>query len=91
MRKRFLMIVGTALLIGLSACADNPDSAIIKNKDFDNLIEEAENTEESVNMEEMSQDVETQYNSYVTSIVDDNLKVTVDVDAQVDIPTTDQL
>ena len=91
MRKRFLMLVGTALLIGLSACADNPDSAIIKNKDFDNLIEEAENTEESVNMEEMSEDVETQYNSYVTSIVDDNLKVTVDVDAKVDIPTTDQL
>ncbi|MBQ9934767.1 MAG: hypothetical protein IJO70_02875 [Lachnospiraceae bacterium] len=91
MRKKHKLFIGLALILSLSGCADNPDDSIIQNKDFDNLIEEAENTEESVNMEEMSQDVETNYNTYETTITDDNLHVTVNVNAQVDIPATEQL
>ncbi|MBQ9934768.1 MAG: hypothetical protein IJO70_02880 [Lachnospiraceae bacterium] len=91
MKKRYVVIVGVAIILGLVGCADNPDDSIIQNKDFDNLIEEAENTEESVNMEEMSQDVEVNYDTYVTNITDENLHVTVNVDAKVDIPATDKL
>ena len=91
MSKKKLLIWGIAAMCLLVGCAENPDSAVIQNKDFDNLIEEAENTEESVNMEEMSQEVVVNYNTYETTIQDDNLHVKVEVNAQVDIPDTDQL
>lgn len=91
MSRRNKLFLGAVMMCMLAGCADNPESSVIQNKDFDNLIEEAENTEESVNMEEMSQEVEEKYNSYETTITDDNLHVTVTVDAQVDIPATEQL
>ena len=94
MKKKYGLIIGATMIIALTGCADNPDSAIIKNKDFDNLIEEAENTEnteESVNMEQMTQDVEEKYDTYVTTISDDNLHINVNVDARVEIPSTDKL
>lgn len=91
MRKKFGIILGMAMMLGLSGCADNPESSIIQNKDFDNMLEEAQDTEESVDMEDMSQDVEENYDTYVTSLSDDNLHVTVNVDAKVEIPVTDKL
>ncbi len=91
MNRRKKLLWGIAMMCLLAGCAENPDASIIQNKDFDNLIEEAENTEESVNMEEMSQEVTEKYNTYETTIQDDNLHVKVEVNAQVDIPATDQL
>ena len=90
-KKKYVIIMGIVLMLGLSACAENPDSAIIQNKDFDNMIEEASDTQESVDMESMSQDVEENYDTYETTIEDENLHVTVNVDAKVEIPTTDKL
>lgn len=91
MNRRKKLLWGIAMMCLLAGCAENPDSSIIQNKDFDNMIEEAHDTEESVDMEGMSQDVEENYDTYVTTITDENLHVTVNVDAKVEIPTTDKL
>ncbi len=91
MRKSRLIITTVMVLICLSGCAKNPKDEIIANKDFDNMIEEAKDTEESVNMEEMSQAVNENYEVYEATLSDDSLNVSVNVDAKVYLPETDKL
>lgn len=87
-RKMNLFALGMAAVITLSACQKSPDSSIVKNKDLDNMIEEAGNTENgSGSVAELAKN----YDTYQTTITDEALKVTVNVDAKVDIPKTDQM
>lgn len=89
MFKKSIAIISIGLfLVSLSGCKESPDNSIIKNKDMDNLIEEANNTENGVvNFE----DVKGNYDSYVKTINDEELKVDVTIDAKVDIPNVTQL
>lgn len=87
-RKMNLIALGMVTVITLSACQKSPESSIVKNKDLDNMIEEAGNTENgSGNVAELAEN----YDTYQTTITDDSLKVTVNVDAKVDIPKADQM
>lgn len=73
-----------ATLFSFSACQQNPDSSIVKNKNMDSLIEQATGGDGA--------DVfARQYDTYKTTIQDDALHVTVNVDAQVDIPQTEHM
>lgn len=72
---------------GLTACSKSPDSSLVNNKNFDNMIEEAQNTGEGVQVDDLAQEYET----YQTTVQSDSLGVTVQVDAKVDIPQTEQL
>lgn len=89
MRKgRKLFVAGMVLSVCLCGCQKSPESSIVTNKDFDNMIDEAENTENG------SSDVESlaeNYDTYQTTIEDESLKVTVNVDAKVDIPETEKM
>lgn len=83
-----ILAIGTALSMALSACQKNPDSSVVVNKDMDNLIEEAQNGENgTVNIGEAVGN----YDTYQTQLSDESLQVSVNVDAKVDIPQTDQL
>lgn len=81
------MCVLAAVLL-LSACQQNPDSSIVVNKDMDRLIEEAGKEEgAAVELTDMAEN----YDSYQTTLQDDSMRVTINVDAKVDIPQTEQM
>lgn len=85
-RKRIIVITTcTAAVMVLAACGKNPDSSIVKNKDFDKMIEKAKDSEGEV------KDVAPDYDTYKSSLSDESLKVTVKADAKVDIPNTDKM
>lgn len=86
-KKKCMLALGMVMTITLSACQSSPDSSIVKNKDLDNMIEEAQNTENgSSNVEDIGN-----YDTYQTTIQDESLHVSVNVDAKVDIPETSQM
>lgn len=92
MKKRFRFVyIGAAVCMVtafFSGCQENPDSSIVVNKDMDRLIEEAKKSDEnSVNME----DIASIYETYQTTLSDESLGVTVNVDAKVDIPEVEQM
>ncbi len=76
----------TSLL--LTGCQKSPDSSVVSNKDFDAMIEQAENTEAATT--EVSELAEN-YDIYKTTIEDETMHVSVNVDASVDIPKTEKL
>lgn len=72
----------------LSGCQKNPDSSMVVNKDMDNLIEEAKKDGEgTVDMANIAGGYET----YQTTLSDDSLGVSVNVNAKVDIPQAEQM
>lgn len=92
MKKRLWYTrMGTGMIIAsmlLSGCQKNPDSSIVVNKDMDNLIEEAQKDgENSVDMANIA----GAYETYQTTLSDESLGVTVNVDAKVDIPEVNQM
>ena len=88
--QRFtVVIMCITIVIGFCSCQKSPDSSLVVNKDLDKLIEEAEGTDtEKVNINDI---IEQNYDSYITTIKNDDLGVTVNVNAKVDIPQTEKL
>ena len=79
---------GVSMVLLLSGCQKNPESSIVVNKDMDNLIEQAQNTESGVvDVSQMAKN----YESYTTEIADESLHVSVKANADVDIPEVEQL
>lgn len=87
--KRYMGTAAVLLAIALSAgaCKKEPEQSIVVNKDLDNMIEEAENTEDMHEVSDLAKDYET----YQNVLSDESLKITAKIDAQVDIPETEQL
>lgn len=85
--KSCAMTLATVMILSMSACKKNPDS-IIKNKDMDRLIDEASKKKQSdIGIDELM----AKYNTYKTTVKNDSLKVTLNVDAKVSIPRTDKM
>ena len=71
----------------LSGCQKNPDSSMVVNKDMDNLIEEAKKDGEgTVDMANIAGGYET----YQTTLSDDSLGVSVNVNAKVEMCIRDR-
>lgn len=88
MKRKLAAVLIAVTILGMTGCQKNPDSSIVKNKDFDNMIHSAQNTESGTsNVAEMAGN----YDTYKTTLKDDTLGVTVDVDAKVDIPNADKM
>lgn len=87
-RNFTILLAGVALAAVLSGCQKNPDSSIVKNKDFDKLIDQAKDENNGVSD---TQQVAENYDTYKNSFSDESLGVSVNVDVQVDIPQTDKL
>ena len=82
-------LAGVLLMsIVFSGCQKRTESTIISNDDIDNIVEQAENTE--VVTTELVEIAEN-YDTYKTTIQDEDLNIIVNVDAYVDIPETDKL
>lgn len=90
MKKKYLLLTAACISAAavLSACGKNPDSSIVKNKDFDKLIEEAGKDE---GKDKSIEDIVPDYDTYKNSFSDESLGVSINVDASVDIPKTDKL
>lgn len=89
MRKKMKQgMVGMALAsLLLTGCQKSPASSVVSNKDFDTMIEQAEHTaDQTTEVAELAE-----YDTYKTTIKDDTMHVSVNVDATVDIPSTDKL
>ena len=80
-----------ALSLSLAACQENPEGSIVAHKDMDQLISQAAKSGESqVGAVEVIAGAK-EYESYQTTIESENLKVKVNVDAQVEVPEVDRL
>lgn len=87
-RNKYILVLGMTAAVLVSGCQKSPDSSIVKNKDLDQMIEAAGNTE---NGHTNVADLAGEYDTYQTTIKDDSLHVAVEVDARVDIPQTDKM
>lgn len=97
MLKRKLKRLAAAALCGaviftLPACQEDPEGSIVANKDMDKLISQgaASADESRVDAEELINDAQ-ETEIYQTTIENENLGVTVSVNAQVDVPQVDKL
>ena len=86
--KKTLIVICIILVLTLYGCSENPDSSIITNKDFDNLIDQAENAEDYADMAEIN---EFAYETYKVSLSNDALHASVEVDAKMEVPSTDKM
>ena len=77
-------VLCAALLLSFAACQQSPDSSIVVNKNMDALIEQATSGEDSGVLAQA-------FDTYKTTFTDDSFGVTVNVDAQVEIPQTDKM
>ena len=87
-KKRLSAGVLALVMLLLTACQRSPESSIVKHKDLDNMIAEAENTESGISDVEQ---IAENYDTYQTVIQNDSLHVNVNVDAKVDIPDAEYL
>lgn len=87
-RNKCILVLGMTAAVLMSGCQKSPDSSIVKNKDLDQMIEAAGDTENGhTDVAELA----GEYDTYQTTIKDDSLHVAVEVDARVDIPQTDKM
>ena len=91
--KKFLAAgLCAVLLFAMSACQENPEGSIIVHKDMDNLISKAQEDDSSkVDAADIVDEVAENFETYVTTIENESLGVTVNVNAKVDVPQVDQL
>lgn len=89
-KKGMALLMAGMLVLFLSGCASNPDKSIVKEKNMDKMLEEAQQTEDKSSYEQVKEELK-QYETYQTDIKDDKLKVSVHVDAKVEVPEVDKL
>lgn len=87
MKRKVIAVFLTVTILSLTGCQKNPDSSIVKNKDFDNMIDSAKEDGGVREVEELAE----KYDSYKKTLKDETLGVNVSVDAKVDIPATDKM
>lgn len=86
-RKQVISIGLITAMLAFTGCQKSPENSIVKNKDFDKMVDQAQSEESGIS------DVAamTEYDTYQDSFSDESLGVSVHVDAKVDIPKTDQM
>lgn len=90
--KGIAFLLAGMMVLSMTGCASNPENSAVKGKNLDKMLEKAENTEEgAVSYEDVVKEVAGSFETYQTQIKDDALKVTVDVNARVEIPEVEQL
>ena len=89
-KKSMAWILWGIIAIALTGCAESPKQSVVREKNMEKMLEEAESSQEADSYEQVKEEVK-KYKSYKTRIKDKNLKVTVDVDAKVEIPEVEKL
>ncbi|MCI8338032.1 MAG: hypothetical protein HFH62_05020 [Lachnospiraceae bacterium] len=92
MRKKGIALLLTgAVALAVAGCADNPEKSVVKEKNMDKMLEQAEGDRDASSYEQVKDEVQKKYETYQTKIEDKKLKVNVNVDAKVEIPETEKL
>lgn len=93
MRKRRIVLAFLlAAVMCLTACAENPESSVVKNKNMDDMISKAQESGEDVSdYEDVAEEVLDNAQSYVNTLEDASLGVSVNINASVVIPETTAL
>ena len=92
MRKKGIALLLTgAMAIAVAGCAENPEKSVVKEKNMDKMLQQAENDKDASSYEQVKDEVEKKYEQYQTKLKDKKLNVTVDVDAKVEIPEAKKL
>ena len=91
-KKGVVFLLAGTLVISLAGCAGSPENPVVKEKNLDKMLEQAENTEEgAASYDDVLKEVEGNYETYQTQFQDDSLRVKVDVDARVQVPDVEKL
>lgn len=91
MRKTTTAFILSGLLVlALTGCADAPEKSIVREKNMDKMLEDAQEGEGNNAYEDIKEEVK-KYEKYQKKFEDKNLKVSVDIDAKVEIPETEKL
>ncbi len=90
-KKGIALLLAGIVAFALAGCADNPEKSVIKEKNMDKMLEQAEGGQDASSYEKVKDEVQKKYETYQTTIKDKKLKVKVDVDAKVEIPEAKKL
>lgn len=91
-KKSVVFLLAGTMVLSLAGCAGSPENSVVKEKNLDKMLEQAENTEEgAAAYNDVLEEVEGNYETYQTQIQDDSLRVKVDVDAKVQVPEVEKL
>lgn len=90
-RRVAALALGGVLALSLTACQENPEGSIVAHKDMDKLISQAADTGSgSVTGGDVVQQAQRS-ETYQATIENESLGVTVNVNAQVEVPQVDKL
>lgn len=78
------------IVITLAGCQSNPEKSIVREKNMDKMLTQAERKENTSSYEQVQKEVK-KYETYQTQIKDKKMKVTVDVNAKVEVPKVNKL
>lgn len=91
-KKSIVFLLAGIMVFSLAGCAGNPEDSVVKEKNLDKMLKQAENTEEgAASYDDVAKEVEEKYETYQTQIQDDSLGVKVDVNAKVQVPQVEKL
>lgn len=91
MRKKCMALMLSGMMVfTLAGCASNPEKSVVKEKNMDKMLQEAQKTDDTNTFDQIKEEVK-KYETYKTRIEDKKLKVVVDVDAKVEVPEVEKL
>ena len=89
-KKRLILIMAGIMVFSLAGCAKNPEKSVVREKNMDKMIDEAQATDAADSYEQVKEEVK-EYENYKTKLQSKKLGVTVNVDAKVEIPEVEKL
>lgn len=89
-KRKVAWIIAGVFALTLTGCAGNPEKSVVQKKNMEEMLRDAETEEDSSSYDEIKEEMK-KYETYQTKIKDRNLKVTVHVDAEVEIPEVEKL
>lgn len=91
MKKKCMALMLSGMMVfTLAGCASNPEKSVVKEKNMDKMLQEAQKTDDTNTFDQIREEVK-KYETYKTRIEDKKLKVVVDVDAKVEVPEVEKL
>ncbi len=90
MKQFMACMAACALAITLAGCASSPEKSVVREKDMEKMLEQAQGKDEAGSYEQVKEELK-KYDSYKTKLDNKKLKVTVDVDARVEVPEVEKL
>lgn len=91
MKRVIATMMAGLLTITLAGCASDPEKSVVQEKNMEKMLEQAESNKDTSSYEQVREELKKKYETYKTQIKDKKRKVTVDVDAKVEVPEVEKL